>query len=245
MEFLNRKEAIDRGLNKYFTGNPCKRGHIAPCRVDNYGCVICLSERALAWNRANPDSAKRACAKHKNRPEVKIRNRALEKVYKETPKNKERAKILYQKWYRERGAAKLASQRTLEARAKRRARYAERMDQEIQYRLAKLLRGRLKGAIRNNHRNGSAVRDLGCTIEFLKNYLERQFTDAMTWRNWGAVWHIDHISPLSAFDLTKPEQVKMACHYKNLRPLPKEINYAKAAKILRPIQLPLSFEARP
>ncbi len=34
------------------------------------------------------------------------------------------------------------------------------------------LRGRLSQAIRNNYKSGSAVRDLGCSIEQLKSHLE-------------------------------------------------------------------------
>lgn len=49
-------------------------------------------------------------------------------------------------------------------------------------------------------RVGSAVRDLGCSIEFLKSYLESKFTGNMSWENQGE-WYIDHIKPLSSFNL--------------------------------------------
>lgn len=85
--------------------------------------------------------------------------------------------------------------------------------------LANLLRNRLNKAIRSN-RPGSAVRDLGRSIEEFKNYLESKFTPEMSWSNRGLKgWHIDHIIPLSAFDLTNPEELKKACHYTNLQPL--------------------------
>ena len=40
----------------------------------------------------------------------------------------------------------------------------------------------------------------------------------MTWQNYG-IWHIDHIQPLSKFNLLKLEQQKIAFNYKNLQPL--------------------------
>lgn len=51
-------------------------------------------------------------------------------------------------------------------------------------------------------------------------HLESKFRPGMTWENRGKKgWHIDHIKPLSAFDLTDPGQVSDACHYTNLQPL--------------------------
>lgn len=42
----------------------------------------------------------------------------------------------------------------------------------------------------------------------------------MNWENYGYYgWHVDHIQPCNTFDLTKPEELKQAFNYKNLRPL--------------------------
>ena len=63
----------------------------------------------------------------------------------------------------------------------------------------------------------------------LKKRIESQFSDGMSWDNYGN-WHIDHIKPLAAFDLTDPVQVAKAFHYKNLRPLHWRQNISKGAK---------------
>ena len=109
---------------------------------------------------------------------------------------------------------------------------------DIQYKLACLLRGRLRGALKNNYKCGSAVRDLGCSILELKIKLEQMFYpnpktgEMMSWENQGSGWHIDHIIPLSSFDLTDRDQLLKACHYTNLQPLWAEENLSKGAKLI-------------
>jgi hypothetical protein len=54
----------------------------------------------------------------------------------------------------------------------------------------------------------------------------------MTWENWAhRGWHLDHIRPLSSFDLTDEAQLKEAMHYTNLQPLWARDNLRKHAKI--------------
>lgn len=66
----------------------------------------------------------------------------------------------------------------------------------------------------------------------LRAHLEAQFTDGMTWENWGEVWELDHIEPLSAFhyvDLLDP-LFKQAWRLDNLRPLLRHLNQSKGSK---------------
>lgn len=75
---------------------------------------------------------------------------------------------------------------------------------------------RLKGA----YKPGKTRELIGCTVRELKEHLEAQFTDGMTWDNYGRYgWHIDHIRPCASFDLSDPEQVRQCFHYTNLQPL--------------------------
>jgi hypothetical protein len=99
---------------------------------------------------------------------------------------------------------------------------------DINFKLRKLLRTRLQSAMRGNYKSGSAVRDLGCSIDELKIHLEKQFKSGMNWQNHGKFgWHIDHIKPLSSFDLTNPQQLKEAVHHTNLQPLWWQENLSK------------------
>lgn len=71
---------------------------------------------------------------------------------------------------------------------------------------------------------------IGCSQQELKEHLERQFTDKMTWENRNE-WHIDHIIPLSSAK-TEEELYKL-CHYTNLQPLWAEENLKKSNKIIQ------------
>jgi len=104
---------------------------------------------------------------------------------------------------------------------------------DIQYKLSCNLRSRLNTALNSNYKDGSAVRDLGCTIEELKQHLESKFQPGMTWDNWTTDgWHIDHIKPLASFDLTDRKQLLEACHYTNLQPLWAKDNLIKSDKLI-------------
>jgi hypothetical protein len=125
---------------------------------------------------------------------------------------------------------------------KNRARSAEytrnRRRTNKQFHLAGVLRGRLYDAIIRQQKRGSvtvhhsAVKNLGCTMDFFIKYIEAQMTPEMSWDNYGKYWSIDHILPLSSFDLEKEEEVKIACHYLNLRPLTVVENSRKGSKII-------------
>jgi len=106
---------------------------------------------------------------------------------------------------------------------------AKKRRTDINERLRHGLRARLRAALKNGQKKGSAVRDLGCSIEDLKTHLESQFQPGMSWDNYGLKgWHIDHIEPLSKFDLTNCKEFKQACHFSNLQPLWAEDNLRKS-----------------
>lgn len=100
--------------------------------------------------------------------------------------------------------------------------------------LAARLRSRLYKIVKGDVKVGSAVRDMGCSPDFLVQYLESKFQTGMSWENYGkeiGKWHIDHIVPLSSFDLTDRKQFLTACHYTNLQPLWAIDNLQKSKKV--------------
>lgn len=69
---------------------------------------------------------------------------------------------------------------------------------------------------------------LGCSWDFFKLHIEKQFHKGMTWGN-RSDWHIDHITPIA---IAKTEcEVLALNHFTNLRPIWAKDNLSKGAKI--------------
>lgn len=77
MNVITRKEALEAGLKRYFTGEPCKRGHIAERGVKDWKCVVCLRENHTAAERRRrkkaPEPYRAASRKWKQKHPEKAR----------------------------------------------------------------------------------------------------------------------------------------------------------------------------
>ena len=102
------------------------------------------------------------------------------------------------------------------------------------FKLKKNIRTRISLCVRKEIKLGSAIKDLGCTVEELKLYLESLFQLGMSWDNYGnkeGNWSIDHIIPLSRVNLEDKEQFLKVNHYTNLRPMWHIDNIKKGNKL--------------
>ena len=176
----------------------------------------------LINNRLRSTYCSKVCQSKNYQKEYYIKNKEKRKLYKTEHyrKNKEYY-FLYEKKYREQ-----------EINKQKRNKYEQNKKyNDINFKLSWILRNRLNKALKNNQKIGSAVKDLGCTIEELKSHLESLWQEGMNWDNYSRNgWHIDHIKPLSSFNLEDREQFKKACHYSNLQPMWAKDNLRKGAK---------------
>lgn len=68
------------------------------------------------------------------------------------------------------------------------------------------------------HKAGSTNKLLGCSNEEFINHIKSNLKEGMTLENYGR-WHLDHIYPVSKFDLTKDEEQLKCFNYKNIMPM--------------------------
>jgi hypothetical protein len=126
-------------------------------------------------------------------------------------------------------------------RASNRVRWQElqrKQRREPKTKLLNNLRKRLRDFLQSS--SGDTSNDFGCSPKQLRAHIERQFNRGMSWETYGR-WHVDHIVPCSAFDLTEARQIRICFNWQNLRPLWGAENVSKASKLVHPqLHLPLS-----
>jgi hypothetical protein len=93
-----RKQALIEKASQYFTGNPCKHGHVAFRRAKTGECIQCRTIAVKKWRLANPESVKKHNAtQYKKYPEQKEIWGLRNKKYSRTHKAKVNAKtVAYQ-----------------------------------------------------------------------------------------------------------------------------------------------------
>ena len=101
----------------------------------------------------------------------------------------------------------------------RNKRSRERYREDIGYRIMTLMRKQMLKYIKNDNKKYDTIEYLGCNVNEWKIYLENMFDENMSWDNHGSYWDIDHIKPLSVFDFTNEDEIKVAFHYTNTQPL--------------------------
>lgn len=111
--------------------------------------------------------------------------------------------------------------------------YNRKRRQIPEVRIKSALRSRLNGLIKRGKGSKSCkmVELVGCTMPFLRQYLESLWTEGMTWDNYGhgrGHWVIDHIIACAKFNLKDREEQKQCFNYKNLQPLWWEENASKS-----------------
>jgi cobalamin-dependent methionine synthase I len=152
------------------------------------------------------------------------------KSYKKKHYAKNKSKILETQRKEYRKLHKKCRTKQNNYRTNRKQQEKERRQKDQNFRILGNLRTRVYHALKKNTKGLKTKELLGCSIDELKIYLERKFTEGMNWENYGS-WHMDHIVPCATFDLRHSDQQKICFHYSNLQPLWAKDNLRKNKRI--------------
>jgi hypothetical protein len=165
----SRAKAREVGSKFYFTGLPCKRGHVVERYVSG-SCVTCALEKGAAFRLANPEEARRRVRASKKLSPEKLR--AQDRLWRERNPEKSRAKT--RRWC-ERNPEKV--------RAYDRAHYAKNVEKHLHQNML-----RKTALLARRPRWLSSVQEQ----EIAALYVEaRRLSQAA-----GEPYHVDHIVPL-------------------------------------------------
>lgn len=222
MEIISREEARSRGLKRFFTGAPCKHGHVAERYTCQGACSECLKRITNNFQSSDAGKANRLAWKEKgdNRERLAAATRSWyrKKLAEDAASFKSKSRERYQKYRYEAGGRELSA-----------LRQRERRRNDPFFNLHCRIRGLVSFALRGKGytKKSKTYGILGCSKDEFVAHIERQFLPGMTWGN-RALWHIDHIVAVST--ASSEAEVLSLNHFTNLRPLWGDDNLRKGAR---------------
>ena len=199
-------------------------------RKNQAWCKECQKEYHKAYYKQNVEKKKGYQKAYRKQNREKLKE--YEKAYRK--QNAEKIKE-YEKAYRKQNREKIKEYNKAYQKQNRdniRIYKRNKRKTNLNFKLSDNLRSRLHLSLNGKSKSKNTLKLLGCSVDFLKKYLENQFQAGMSWDNYGYNgWHIDHILPCASFDLSDPKQQQKCFHYSNLQPLWAKDNISKGAKI--------------
>jgi gas vesicle protein len=173
-------------------------------------------------------AAKKREYRQKNKEKIAANHREYRQ------ENKEEIAAQQRKYYQEHKEEIIARQREYRQEHKEvlNARIRKRRKNDPEYNLICRLRGRMYAAVKAaglDKKCDSSSELLGISYQGLKEWLEAQFTEGMTWEN-RSDWHVDHRVPCDAFDMSVETNQRICFWYKNLQPMWANDNMEKSNK---------------
>jgi hypothetical protein len=97
---ISRDQAKALGLKRYFTGEPCRHGHIAERYVSsgNGNCLECGRARSAKWIAANPERVREIKRKHRAANLEKVREKDREAARKQYIKSGDKIRSKRAAW---------------------------------------------------------------------------------------------------------------------------------------------------
>jgi len=198
-------------------------------------CSKCKQTKAFTEfhkQSEKPDGLRSRCKVCRKEFYQNNREKINARVSKWQKNNREKKNANNRRWRKNNREKYRASQRKShqrpEYKKKTNAREKKRYRTDPVYRIKRILSSRLRSALNGSIKSASTMKLVGCSVQHVKDHLEKQFQPGMTWENHGK-WHVDHMMPCASFDLKDPEQQRRCFHWTNLQPLWGPENISKRA----------------
>ncbi len=189
--------------------------------VPRYDCNLCRK----AYREANKEHIREKQKEfyNKNKNELIIKN----KEYRDANKEKINEQ---RKEYRNRDDVK----EHIKAKNKeylpiRKEKIKQRRLTDNNFRISEALRSKFHKFIKGQKTSISNY--LGCDLNFYTKWIESNFTNEMSWDNYGKEWDMDHVIPTSILDFSNEKNIKFCYNWINFRPLKKSDNMSKSNKL--------------
>lgn len=233
MELISRKEAVSIGLKFYFTGKPCKNGHISKRYTAKSYCLECSRLSALESQNKNPERKRQNQSRYheKNKEKLKKKYHDNKAEYSERSReyyNKNKERIISK-------AKDYAAKNHVKIKERKRKYYIDNKDTEkfrVRAAASNSIRNVMDAIRKNNKEKVKGKRSkVNFDVNEFKSRIESLFTDGMSWDNYGE-WHIDHIKPIIAFIDEGVFDVDLINSIENLQPLWAKDNLSKGGKYI-------------
>lgn len=208
---ISREEAAKINQKWFFTGIPCKNGHIDKRYVNTGICYEC--KRNL--NKVHYDRYPEVIAAINSKSYYKHPEKRKQNSQTWAENNREKSNSIKRKYRQTHKELVNASSRE----------YQNNCRKDPFVRLSKNLSKSIWECLKECKNNQRWLQFVTFTFPELTRHLEKQFIDGMTWDNYGSYWHIDHVKPLSWFNLET--EFKLAWALENLQPLKAFENLSK------------------
>ena len=193
-----KSQAEENGYKLYVTGEECPNGHRDARNVQYRRCLQCNRDDYV---RRIDIIKERARLHYINNIE---HHKELMKKYHQENKDLIQQKV--KQWVKEN------PEKVRESARKRRA--------TPEGKLMAGIRGGLNRMFQriNTVKDQTTLKYVNCTVEEIKIFFEAQFTEGMSWDNYGE-WHQDHVRPINSFNVMNKKERMVCFNWRNLQPL--------------------------
>ena len=207
-------------------------------------CNVCKIKKDIfefKKRKDNKDGYSCVCKNCCNKKQQLYRKTINGKISVKKYQQSEKGKLTRQKYEKsEKGKLKFKRYRKTEGRKQTQQKYeksekgklAQKRKRE-KYRISQNISSYIRQSLNGKKDNKHWENLVGYTLQELKYHIEKQFKLGMNWNNYGLYgWHIDHIKPVSLFNITNYNcnDFKKCWSLSNLQPLWAEENWKKGNK---------------